>query len=65
MEAYGGWNITSDYDKILNGFTVFLQPPLAPSSTKNGIIVDYFQYRVDTDLTTRLQNIAVSSTSWC
>ena len=49
--SYGGWTVASDYDKILKGVNVFLAPSPSPSSTKNGIIVDYFQYRVDTEHT--------------
>ena len=49
--AYGGWTVSGDSDKILKGINVFLAPSPSPSSTKNGIIVDYFQYRVDTEHT--------------
>ena len=51
--AYGGWTVSGDSDKILKGINVFLAPSPSPSSTKNGIIADYFQYRVDTEHTKR------------
>ena len=54
---YGGWNITSDYDKTLAGININIALPTDRSATKNGIIADYFQYRVDTDRTSRLYGL--------
>ena len=54
---YGGWNITGDYDKTLKGINLVLDLPSAHSNTRNGIIADYFQYRVDTDRTSRLNGL--------
>ena len=49
-------NISSNFVKIIDGVEIHISAPLtAPSSC----IVEYFQYRVDTDLTSRLNGI------WC
>lgn len=57
VRPYGGWNITGDSDKTLKGVNVALDSPPAASPTKNGVIVDYFQYRVDTNSTTRISSL--------
>ena len=53
----GGWNITSDYDKTLKSVNVVLELPTDYFQTRNGIIAEYFQYRVDTDRTSRLSSL--------
>ena len=52
--AYGGWNISSDYEKTLKGINIHIASSANQSLTKNGIVADYFQYRVDTDRTSKL-----------
>ena len=54
LYPYGGWDVTTGYDKTLKGVNVNIDPPADRSPTKNGVIADYFQYRVDTDRTSRL-----------
>ena len=54
---YGGWNITGDYDKTLKGVNLMLDLQLGYPQPKNGIIADYFQYRVDTDKTSKLNGL--------
>ncbi|XP_065828888.1 uncharacterized protein [Oscarella lobularis] len=54
---YGGLNVTGDSDKSFSGVSVRIAPPPEFSSTKNGIVADYFQYRVSTDRTNRISNL--------
>ena len=55
--SHGGWSISSDHDKTLRGIDVNIAPPTDRSPTKNGIVADYFQYRVDTVRTSRLNGL--------
>jgi hypothetical protein len=54
--AHGGWNVSGDTDKILKGINIYLVPLSSLHTTKNGVIAEYFQYRVDTDHTRREVN---------
>ena len=54
---YGGLNVTGDSDKSFSGVSVRIAPPPEFSSTKNGVVADYFQYRVSTDRTNRISNL--------
>ena len=53
----GGWNVTGNLDKSFSGVQINIAVPPDFSPTANGVLVDYFQYRVATDRTSAIENL--------
>jgi hypothetical protein len=45
-------NVTGRFQKVIDGTSLYIDRPT--QSTNNGVIAEYFQYRVDTDVTRKI-----------